>query len=138
MRDDGSITNSPRRAFEVLVERRGRFGLPPIFSSVDRIGIVEIEAASAVQVRLFSGPVATAPGHDAGATTRGSEPTNRRGRAHHVNARVVLAPTGQPFPVSADRLKNQHQQRSVRRWAGGLIFLDGLLNVIVTHGATAA
>ena len=27
-------------------ERRGRFGLPPVFSSVDRLGVVEVEAAS--------------------------------------------------------------------------------------------
>ena len=34
--------------------------------------------------------------------------------------------------MTVDRLHAQRRQRTVRRWAGGLLFLDGLINVIVT------
>ena len=58
--DDG-ICASPGPSRTVLVERRGRIGLPPVFAAYDRLGVVEIEAASALQVRLVVGRVAEAP-----------------------------------------------------------------------------
>jgi lysylphosphatidylglycerol synthetase-like protein (DUF2156 family) len=126
---DRGVCAAPGPSRTVIVERRGRFGLPPVFTSVDRLGIVEIEAASAVQVRLYAGEtrrarerlleqvVATAyvqPAPSGPTTTVGSWPT------------------GNPFPVTVERLKEQRRQRTVRRWASGLLFLDGLVNVIVT------
>ncbi len=52
---DRGVSASPGPSRTVLFERLGRFGLPPVFSSSDRLGVVEIEAASTVQVRLFAG-----------------------------------------------------------------------------------
>jgi len=52
---DRGVCAAPGPSRTVIVERRGRFGLPPVFTSVDRLGVVEIEAASTVQVRLYAG-----------------------------------------------------------------------------------
>ena len=126
---DRGVCAAPGPSRTVVVERRGRFGLPPVFTSVDRLGIVEIEAASTVQVRLYAG-----------------ETSRRRGRlleqivAHTyvqpapsgATSTVGSWPTGNPFPVTLERLKEQRRQRTVRRTASGLLFLDGLVNVIVT------
>ncbi len=126
---DRGVCAAPGPSRNVIIERRGRFGLPPVFTSVDRLGVVEIEAASTVQVRLYAGETRHArerlleeivadtyvqPAPSGATTTIGSWPT------------------GNPFPVTVERLKEQRRQRAVRRWASGLLFLDGLVNVIVT------
>jgi hypothetical protein len=121
------VTPGPSRT--VVVERRGRFGLPPVFSSVDRIGYVEIEAASTVQVRLYVGQSTRRRGTllerlVAGRALQPSPPS--------ATTTVGSWPTGNPFPVTVERLAEQRRQRTVRRWAGGLLFLDGLVNVAVT------
>ena len=126
---DRGVCAAPGPSRSVIVERRGRFGLPPVFTSVDRLGIVEIEAASAVQVRLY-----------AGETRRARERllekivANTYVQPPPSNATTTVGswPTGNPFPVTVERLKEQRRQRTVRRWASGLLFLDGLVNVIVT------
>ena len=126
---DRGVCAVPGPSRTVLVRREGRFGLPPVFASVVRTGIVEIEAASNVQVRLIGGesplararllerlvaaaPSQTGPPH--GTTTLGSWPL------------------GSPFPLTDDRLRSSRHQRSIRRWASGLLLLDGLVNVVVT------
>jgi lysylphosphatidylglycerol synthetase-like protein (DUF2156 family) len=126
---DRGVCAVPGPSRTVLIKREGRLGLPPVFTSVLRLGIVEIEAASNVQVRLIGGEsplsrsrllerlVGGAPtqaGPPPGTTTLGSWPH------------------GTPFPLSESRLHSQRHQRSIRRWASGLLFLDGLINVAVT------
>jgi lysyl-tRNA synthetase class 2 len=126
---DRGVCAAPGPSRTVVVERRGRFGLPPVFTSVDRLGIVEIEAASTVQVRLY-----------AGETSRRRERLLEKIVAHTyvqpapsgATSTVGSWPTGNPFPVTLERLKEQRRQRTVRRTASGLLFLDGLVNVIVT------
>jgi lysyl-tRNA synthetase class 2 len=126
---DRGVCAAPGPSRTVIVERRGRFGLPPVFTSVERLGVVEIEAASAVQVRLY-----------AGETRRAHERLLEDLVAHtyvqpappSATTTVGSWPTGNPFPVTVERLKEQRRQRAVRRWASGLLFLDGLVNVIVT------
>ncbi len=126
---DRGVCAVPGPSRTVLIKREGRLGLPPVFASVLRLGIVEIEAASNVQVRLIGGEsplsrsrllerlVGGAPtqaGPPPGTTTLGSWPH------------------GSPFPLSEGRLQIQRHQRSIRRWASGLLFIDGLINVAVT------
>lgn len=126
---DRGVCAAPGPSRTVIVERRGRFGLPPVFTSVDRLGIVEIEAASSVQVRLY-----------AGETRRNRErlleqivaTTSVQPAPSNVTTTVGSWPGGNPFPVTVERLREQRRQRAVRRWASGLLFLDGLINVIVT------
>ena len=126
---DRGVCAAPGPSRTVIVERRGRFGLPPVFTSVDRLGVVEIEAASTVQVRLY-----------AGETRRARERLLEKIVAHTyvqpapsgATSTVGSWPTGNPFPVTVERLKEQRRQRTVRRWASGLVFLEGLINVIVT------
>lgn len=126
---DQGFCATPGPSRTVLVERRGRFGLPPVFTSVDRLGVVEIEAASTVQVRLFAG----------GSPRRRETRLERLVAGASVQPSLPLAtatiaswPLGRPFPLNAERLIEQGRQRWVRRWAAGLIFADGVLNVAVT------
>ena len=126
---DRGVCAVPGPSRKVLIKREGRFGLPPVFTSVARLGVVEIEAASNVQVRLLGGqtPVARARLLErlvAGPPTQVGPPEG--------TATLGSWPHGAPFPVSEDRLLAQRRQRSVRRWASGLIALDGLINVAVT------
>ena len=126
---DRGVCASPGPSRTVVCEHRGRLGLPPVFTSSDRLGIVEIEAASAVQVRLFVGQ-----------TRRVRETVLERlvaGAAvqpppAQITTTVGSWPTGDPYPISIDRLREQRRQRTVRRWTSGLLFLDGLVNVVVT------
>jgi lysylphosphatidylglycerol synthetase-like protein (DUF2156 family) len=122
-----AATPGPSRI--VLVEHRGRFGLPPVFNSFERLCVVEIEAASTVQVRLFAGesprPTGTLLEHVVAGASVQPEPSA-------VTTTIGSWPNGRPFPLNVERLREQHRQRTIRRWAAGLIFVDGLLNIIVT------
>ena len=126
---DRGVSASPGPSRTVVIERRGRFGLPPVFTSNDRIGIVEVEAASAVHVRLYAGQTrhVREPLLEQLVATADVQPA-----LPDAMATVGSWPTGDPFPVASDRLREQRRQRTVRRWASGLLFLDGLVNVIVT------
>jgi lysylphosphatidylglycerol synthetase-like protein (DUF2156 family) len=126
---DEGVCAAPGPSRLVVDERRGRLALPPVFGASDRIGIVEIEAASTVQVRLYTGR-----------TRRRARRLLERlvaGHARQVEPRDATTmvgswPSGSPFPVAPDRLVAQRRQRSLRRVASGLILLDGLVNVVVT------
>jgi len=126
---DRGVCAVPGPSRTVLIKREGRFGLPPVFTSVLRLGIVEIEAASNVQVRLIGGesPLARSRLLErlvAGAPTQLGPP--------HGTSTLGSWPQGSPFPLTEGRLHSQRRQRSVRRWASGLLALDGLINVAVT------
>ncbi len=126
---DRGVCASPGPSRRVVLERRGRLGLPPVFTNAERLGIVEIEAASTVVVRLVA----------AEETRRATTLLERLLGGAPVQPSVPEAtttigswPSGDPYPVALDRLSAQRRQRSVRRLASGLIFLDGLVNVTVT------
>ena len=126
---DRGVCATPGPSRTVVVERRGHLGLPPVFTSVDRLGIVEIEAASTVQVRLYAGETRRTGGT---LIERLVASANVQPAPSQVTTTVGSWPTGNPFPVTVDRLRDQRRQRTVRRWASGLLFLDGLINVVVT------
>jgi lysylphosphatidylglycerol synthetase-like protein (DUF2156 family) len=126
---DRGVCASPGPSRTVLIERRGRFGFPPVFSSVDRFGVVEVEAASTVQVRLISGESVRRRGTWLERLAAG-QPL-QPALAQHTST-VGSWPNGDPFPVTLERLGAQRRQRSIRRWASGLLFVDGLINVAVT------
>ena len=126
---DHGVCAAPGPSRTVIIERRSWFGFPPVFSSVDRLGIVEIEAASTLQVRLVAGETPRRRGTWFERLVAGQPlqppPPSRTGT-------VGSWPNSNPFPVNVERLRAQRRQRSVRRWASGLLFLDGLVNVAVT------
>ena len=126
---DRGVCAAPGPSRTVIVEHRGHFGLPPVFASVDRLGVVEIEASSTVQVRLYAGETAR-PYRRFIERLLASAPVQPAPTQHTTT--VGSWPTGNPFPIDVTRLQEQRRRRTVRRWASGLIFLDGLLNVVVT------
>lgn len=126
---DRGVCAAPGPSRTVLVEHRGRLGLPPVFSSVERLGIVEVEAASAVQIRLYAGETPLRRGTLLERIVAG-QPVQPPPSL--VTTTVGSWPSGNPFPVTVERLAAQRHQRAIRRWAGGLLFLDGLLNVAVS------
>lgn len=126
---DRGVCATPGPSRTVLVERRGRFGLPPIFSSFDRLGVVEIEAASTVQVRLFAGE---SPRRRGTLLERLLAGTPAQPAPSSETTTVGSWPSGTPFPLNVERLRVQRRQRTVRRWASALLIVDGLLNVAVT------
>jgi lysylphosphatidylglycerol synthetase-like protein (DUF2156 family) len=123
---DHAVCASPGPSRSVVVERRGRLGLPPVFTSVERLSVVEIESASTVQVRLFAGQSAHQRGTVLERLVAGQalqpSPSTR-------TATIGSWPSGKPFPASVERLRDQRRQRLVRRWVSALIFLVGLINV---------
>ena len=125
---DRGVSASPGPSRTVIIERRGRFGLPPVFTSVERSGIIEIEAASTVQVRLFAGE---SPQRRATILERLVAGSALQPGLTRTTTTVGSWPTGDPFPVAVDRLQDQRRQRAVRRIAGGLLLLDGLITVAV-------
>ncbi|HUX05293.1 MAG TPA: phosphatidylglycerol lysyltransferase domain-containing protein [Acidimicrobiales bacterium] len=126
---DRGVCASPGPSRTVVIERHGRLGLPPVFTSVERLGIVEIEAASAVQVHLYAGESPRARATMLERLVGGAPLQPSIGE---VTTTVGSWPTGDPFPLTVDRLRDQRAQRSVRRLASGLLFLDGLVNVVVS------
>ncbi len=126
---DRGVCATPGPSRTVIVERHGLLGLPPVFTSVDRLGVVEVEAASTVQVRLYAGQSPRRRGTLLERVAAGS-PVQPE-----LSTDTSLAgawPTGDPYPASVDRLGAQRRQRAIRRLVSGLIFLDGLVNVTVT------
>jgi lysyl-tRNA synthetase class 2 len=126
---DNAVSATPGPSRTVLVERRGRFGLPPVFSSYDRLGIVEVEAASTLQVRLFAGETLRRRGTILERFIGGASVQPSPARTTQT---VASWPGGEPFPLKIEQLQHQQRQRIIRRIAAALIFIDGLLNVIVT------
>ena len=126
---DRGVSAAPGPSRTVIVERRGRFGLPPVFGSVVRLGIVEVEAASAVQVRLYAGETPRPRGTFIERVIAG---TDVQPAPPERTTTVGSWPSGDPFPVTVELLTQQRRQRSIRRIASGLLFLDGLINLIVT------
>lgn len=124
-----AVSASPGPSRTVVVERQGRLGLPPVFTSVERFGIIEIEAASAVQIRLYAGetPLRRATWFERAVGAKEVLP------APNKTTEIIGSwPTGNPFPVSMERLTFQRRQRTIRRIASGLLFLDGLLDLLIT------
>ena len=126
---DRGVCATPGPSRTVIVERHGLLGLPPVFTSVDRLGIVEIEAASTVQVRLYTGQSPLRRGTLLERVVAGSPVQPELS----VDTAMVGAwPTGNPYPASVDGLSAQRRQRAIRRLVSGIIFLDGLVNLVVT------
>ena len=126
---DRGVVATPGPSRHVVVEMTGRFGLPPVFRDVERWGLVEIEAAASVRVRLESG-------EDRSPKSPVVERIVERDVVQPAPQRATTTlgawPSGDPFPLQHERLSAQRHQRLIRRWGAGLVLLNGLVNVAVS------
>jgi lysylphosphatidylglycerol synthetase-like protein (DUF2156 family) len=106
-------------------------GLPSVFLSRRKVGLLELEAGVEAHVRLILGD-APLPGSNVFERVA----TREIGRDHDPSGslRVSLVaswPVGQHWPADPDALERQRRQRRVRRGASGLLVLSGLANIAV-------
>ena len=125
---DHGMCVSPGPSREAVIERRAMFGLPPVFTAVARLGVVEIEAASSVRVRLIAGESAGTP---ATRLERWLATTPREPSPLEQSSVIGSWPTGEPWPLAGAQLRALRHRRNVRRVASGLLFLTGLADIIV-------
>ena len=126
---DQGFCATPGPSRLVTTEFEGALGLPSVFIDVERFSMIELEAGSSLQVRLSGSGVAN---HAGTVLERLVARGPRQPGLPDSDEVVGTWPNGQPFPANPRRLIDGRRQRSVRRWASGLLFLDGLINVIST------
>ncbi|MGA2123587.1 MAG: phosphatidylglycerol lysyltransferase domain-containing protein [Acidimicrobiales bacterium] len=126
---DVGVCATPGPSRTVLVERRGLFGLPAVFAAVERLGVVEIEAGSTVQVRLFAGESSTGQGT---VLERLAGRENVQAETSKDTEAIASWPSGLPFPMNVERLYEQVHQRTMRRAMALLVFIEGVFNVVIT------
>lgn len=126
---DNGVCAAPGPTRKVFVERWGRFGLPRLFGQTQRFSMIEVEATTEVHVRLI-GRDTPIPAKNfverllSGTALQPSAPT--------IQATIGSWPTGSPFPLALERLREQRSRRRARRIAAGLILFDGLINVAIS------
>jgi lysylphosphatidylglycerol synthetase-like protein (DUF2156 family) len=126
---DRGVAATPGSSRPVLVERRGRCGLPNLFAWEERISYLEVEAGANVSVRLV-------------ASSRSSAPRGVRARLERlVMGRAVLPgptsvlsalgawPSGNPWPLDQGSRDTQLKYRRVRRSIATCVGVVGGLNV---------
>ena len=126
---DNGVCAAPGPSRRVYVERWGRFGLPRIFGTTERFSFVEVEATTEIHLRLIGRDTPVPADHLierllSGPVLQPSAPSSQ--------ATIGSWPTGSPFPVAIDRLREQRSRRRARRIASGLILFDGLINVAIS------
>jgi lysylphosphatidylglycerol synthetase-like protein (DUF2156 family) len=125
--DDG-LCASPGPSRLAFTERRNRVGLPSVFAPLERFGVVEVEAASTVRVRLLARAIAVSSTNRLerwlGGAARQPLPPSRTDA-------IAAWPDGAPWPAAPDRLGAQRRQRTVRRVASGLLLVTGVIDVAV-------
>ena len=126
---DGRFCASPGPTRTVTTECDATLNLPSIFVEVDRFSMVEIAVGSDVQIRLVGAQSAPY-----GATVLERLLTRSAVQPGLPETATVIGswPNGTPFPSNPERLSDARRQRSVRRWASGLLLLNGLINIVVT------
>ena len=104
---------------------------------VDRLGIVEIEATSTVQVRLIAGETPRRRGTLLERLGRGQRTCSPSPRVDDRRP-SARGPAVSPFPLNVERLREQHRQRTIRRWAADSSSSTACFNVVVTTRSSAA
>ncbi len=126
---DRGFCAAPGPARATVVERHGRFGLPPVFAPADRWSVVQLDAGGAVHVRMAVGQSRARYGTWLERLVAG-DPTQVD--APSATTEVGAWPVGDPYPIASDGLAAQRRERTVRRVISGLVLLDGLIDVTVT------
>jgi len=126
---DSGFCAAPGAAQRTQAEYEAMLSLPSVFRAVDRFSYVEIEVASLVNVQLI-GQEFRHPGATLIERLVMQSPA-QPGLTESASA-IGAWPRGGAFPLPVARLDNARRQRRIRRWASGLLFLDGLVNIAVT------
>jgi lysylphosphatidylglycerol synthetase-like protein (DUF2156 family) len=100
-----------------------------VFRDVDRFAMVTVEVGAEVSVQLLGSEVRR---HAGSTLERLVSRTPVQASLPDTEQVVGSWPDAQPFPLQPERLSLARTQRSIRRWAAGLLLFDGLVNVIVT------
>jgi lysylphosphatidylglycerol synthetase-like protein (DUF2156 family) len=108
---------------EVVEERRGRLGLPPVFVHNQRVSWVELETGAELHVRmLLARRELRSPSALERAVRRG-----RGVRSLHPTL-VASYPMGDSWPPAPDQA--HRRTRRVRRWASAAILLAGVIDLL--------
>lgn len=124
---DKGVCAAPGPSGQVYVERRGRFGLPPVFQPVARTTYVEVEAGSSVRVRLVAG----------GIRERSLTRLERWLAGRPVLPAPPETPTlvgswpdGDPWPQTSIRQLEFRRELRIKRVVSGVVFFTGLANIV--------
>ncbi len=110
---------------EVVEERRGILGLPPVFVHNQRVSWVELETGAELHVRmLLASNALRSPSVLERVITRGREV-----RTLHP-ALVASYPIGDSWPPAPDLRQAHRRTRRVRRWASAAILLAGIIDLL--------
>lgn len=129
---DGQFCATPGPSRLVLTEREGVFGLPSVFAEVQRFSYVDIEVAADVSVQLIGRESVSSGATVLEQLIARSPVQPALPRADGV---VGAWPVGPPFPLDPGGIVAARRERSVRRWASGLLLANGLIDVLVTTSA---
>jgi lysylphosphatidylglycerol synthetase-like protein (DUF2156 family) len=107
---------------DVVVARRARFGLPPVFTSERHLGFIELEAGAQLHVRLLHGEAVT-PQPPFLERVVASPVERPQGRVPVVAAH----PQGGSWPPTRSPISDL---RRPRRWAAALTSIVGIVNLV--------
>ena len=112
-------------AGEVVEERGGRLGMPPVFLACRQLAWIELETGAELHVRLLVG-TSELPG-----ATFLERMAARDRRPHEVRPAVVAAyPHGSSWPLGPDLSAVRVRSRRVRRMAAAAIAIAGVLDLL--------
>ena len=110
---------------EVVAERRGRLGLPPVFLHSQWVSWVELESGAELHVRMLLG-------HNELPSPSRLERLVGRGRAGGALHPSLVAsyPVGDSWPAAPDLRQTHRRTRRVRRWGAAAILVTGIIDVL--------
>ena len=124
---DGGFLASPGPSSTVLVERRGRLGLPNVFQPVDRLMFLSIQTGPAFTVRLVGS------GRRQPSSTlleRGAAGEPLLPAPGETSSLLARYPQDAAWPPAGTLEESQRRVRRTRRWLSSLVFLTGLANLV--------
>jgi len=126
--DDGFCA-SPGPSSRVVTEYEAALNLPSVFREVERFSLVTLDVGADVRVSVAGHQ--SSPDHGTLLERLVARAPVQPGLPEQASE-VGAWPNGQPFPANLEGLTQARRQRSVRRWASGLLLLDGVVNILVT------
>jgi len=110
---------------EVVEERRGRLGLPPVFLQNQRVSWVELETGAELHVRMLLARNELRSPHML------ERMIARGGNERSLHPSVVASfPMGQSWPPAPDLRQAHRRTRRVRRWASAAILFAGIVDLL--------